>query len=194
MKKILFLLFLLIAGLWGGSSPLWAAGRDSLFYQGFLVDPQGNPISGGFAVTYRFYDSDAGGAPLWEETQNNTFDRGVFLAELGTVEPFPEDLFDFSSLYLSLQIEGDDELSPRLPLYSVPWSKQADVADVALSLANDVVTGDSIAPGSISGADIQAGSIGAAELSNTGVTPGVYNLATITVAADGRLTAAANGA
>ncbi|MBI2083304.1 MAG: hypothetical protein HYT76_07005 [Deltaproteobacteria bacterium] len=186
--KILIFLFLLLFPL-----AALAGTRDRLFHQGFVVDEEGNPLGGFLEVTFRLYPDSSSADPVWEEAQNLSFDQGVFTAELGATVPFPVDLFENESLYLGVQIEGDREFSPRLAIFSIPWSQRADVAEIALSLAEDIITSENIGAGVIEESDIGTGAIGPTQLASSGVTPGTYTLATIVVDGDGRITSAANG-
>lgn len=169
-----------------------AGTRDHLFYQGYLLDAQNNPVSADLPVVFRLYTTASGGGPVWEESQSVTFVNGVYTAELGSITSFP-DIFGNEDLYLGIEISGDAELSPRTTLSSVPFAQQAEVAITAKSLADNSVTAQNIVPGSIGSSSIAANAIGAPELSSTSVTPGTYTLATITVDADGRITAASTG-
>ena len=187
MIKVLGLIFLLL--------PLSAGAetRSLLFHQGVVFDKDGASITGTLPMTFRLYSAASGGSPLWEESKSVSIANGIYTAELGGQTVFPSDLFDVGSLYLGIQIASDSELSPRLPIYSVPFAQQAEVATTALSLAKNSVTSTSIAPGAIGSGAIAVGAIGPTELASSGVTPGTYVLATITVDADGRVTSASNG-
>ena len=190
-SKIFFIcVFLLIPVLSFGGN------RDLLFHQGFLINADGEPVDGALTITFRIYDSQTAGGSLWEESQLVNVDNGVYTAQLGESEPFPDGMFDNDSLFLGVQILGDSEMTPRFGLFSVPFAKQAEVAVTALSLEDDIVTSAAIAPGAITSADIAAGAIGPAELASSGVAPGTYGSSTevarITVDADGRVTSAAN--
>lgn len=194
MKIILkFLIIFGFLGLLSFSSGVYAGTRDSLFYQGLVLDNAGDPVSGSLSLTFRLYEVPAGGSALWEETQSLNFVNGVYTAELGTVTSFPTTLFERENLYLGVQVAGDSEFSPRSALFSVPFAQQCEVAITAQSLANNIVTSANIAPASVTSSDIAAGAVGSAELASTSVTAGTYTLTTITVDSDGRITAASNG-
>jgi hypothetical protein len=90
-------------------------------YQGRLTDSQGNPITGTKAVTFRIYDVESGGSALWSETYSSlSFDKGIFNVMLGGVTalnlPFDR------QYWLSIQVGGDAEMSPRIRLASVGYA------------------------------------------------------------------------
>ena len=64
-------------------------------YQGKLTDSNGKPIEGTKSVTFRIYDAESGGSPLWTETQRVTPTKGIFNVLLGSTNslnlPFDTD-------------------------------------------------------------------------------------------------------
>ena len=81
-------------------------------YQGRLTDAQNVPITGSRSVTFRIYDSSAGGNLLWSETHSSaTVTDGVFEVLLGSVNalnlPFDK------QYYLATQVGSDAEMTPR---------------------------------------------------------------------------------
>lgn len=92
-----------------------------LSYQGRLFDASGQPVPNGtYSVVFSIYNVNAGGAPLWTETQNVQVNAGGFSAYLGSVTPlavpFNEDYF------LGIKVGADPEMTPRLKLAVVGTS------------------------------------------------------------------------
>lgn len=99
-------------------------------YQGLLTTPDGHAVQdGSYQVTFRLYGAPTGGTALWSETQAVITRNGIFNASLGSVDPFPADLFQTSPLYLALQLQGQQEMTPRESLASVPFAFRAANAD-----------------------------------------------------------------
>ncbi len=112
---------------------LWhgAAGAEVpqvLSYQGRLTETDGTPLIGPHTLTLRLYDASAGGSLLWEERHDITIergDRGLFSVILGAVTPFSS-LVDFNQpLWLTTEVDGTGELSPRQQLTSVSYAINA---------------------------------------------------------------------
>lgn len=95
-------------------------------YQGRLTDLAGAPITGTVSMTFQLYDVDAGGSPLWEETQSLvSVDEGVFTVSLGSVEPFDTWGIDFSGQYwLQIEVDGD-QMGERMAIVPVPTAHYA---------------------------------------------------------------------
>ena len=99
-------------------------------YQGQLVDSQGVPLEGPYALTFRLYDAQTGGTKVWEEVQPNVgLTGGHFSVLLGQVTPLTS--MDWSRpCWLSVQVNGDPELAPRQYLTSVPLAIRAETAEI----------------------------------------------------------------
>jgi collagen triple helix repeat protein len=95
---------------------------QNLTEQGRLFDGSGNPLNATEPIVFSLYTTPAGGAAVWSETQNVVLDEGYFAVELGSVTPFPTGTFNGSVLYLGMAVGTDPEMSPRQPLYSVPYA------------------------------------------------------------------------
>ncbi|MBI3321488.1 MAG: hypothetical protein HYZ91_04380 [Candidatus Omnitrophica bacterium] len=117
---------------WPIHQPAWAAVPRTIHYQGKLVRPNGSPIQGEHAVTLRLYDAVTGGTKLWEEQHAVTLaasNGGVFSVILGGQTPFASSMTFNDPLWLSIEIDGEGEFSPRQPLSSVGYAINADRLD-----------------------------------------------------------------
>lgn len=103
-----------------------------LNYQGFLVDASdSSAVTATLEMTFRLYDSETKGAERWSETHPTVeVSSGLFQVLLGSVTPFPDGLFDGSSLWLQTEV-GAEVLVPRKPLVGVAYSRRAEDADHA---------------------------------------------------------------
>ena len=87
-------------------------------YQGFLTTPQGEPISGSLAMTFRLWDAREGGNELWQERQTLDVRLGYFTASLGVSQPISIDMFSSTPRWLEIEIDGE-RLAPRKRINSV---------------------------------------------------------------------------
>jgi hypothetical protein len=102
-----------------------AAVPTTMHYQGYLTTPDGTALKTTVAITASLYEVEAGGLPVWSEQHTVDVSRGLFNLSLGSLVPFPADLFTVP-LYLGIQVEDDQEMSPRLALSSAPYAFATD--------------------------------------------------------------------
>lgn len=105
-------------------------------YQGRLTDIEGQPLEGSYQITFKIYDVESGGSPLWEETQNVNIDKGIFSVMLGGVTnlnlPFDE------QYYLEIKV-GDEVMIPRKRLTSAGYAMRAKIAEDVVSIPRGVI-------------------------------------------------------
>ncbi len=97
---------------------------QTLHYQGVLADAEGAAVAdGSYSVTFRMYNVSSGGSALWEETNSVDVKKGIFSVTLGGIVslnlPFDE------QYWLAMAVQGEAELSPRVPLASSAYSLNA---------------------------------------------------------------------
>ncbi|MFA5035130.1 MAG: hypothetical protein WC500_05070, partial [Candidatus Margulisiibacteriota bacterium] len=138
-RKALFAAtFLIIAQLSASAVP------EQMNFQGILRDNNGNPLQGSYAVTFFIYAAATGGSPLWTETRTVAIEDGLFNIILGEVTPISTTIFDGTRKYLATQLQGDSEMTPRVPLITVPYAFRAGTAEAIATInaagTNQVLT------------------------------------------------------
>jgi len=147
-----------------------------LSYQGKLLDNSMKPVEGDKTITFSIWDSPVGGSKLWEETQRNVaVRRGLFHVLLGSVRPFPQELFRADRpLYLEVQVEGESALSPRTQLTGVPYayiaSTVVDGAVTSAKLTDGAVTTSKLANSAVTTAKLADGAVTTGKIANGAIT------------------------
>ncbi len=127
MFKKYFLLFLFLI-------PVRNAWADShsLAFQGYLTNRKtSEPINGNQSVTFCVYETEDADDALSCDTQTVNVEEGVFTTSLPTDDwpsPIPE------TLYLGIQLEEEQEMSPRMTFNTVPYAMYAETSTTALSV------------------------------------------------------------
>ncbi len=121
MAAMLFVYNARAAGLNAVASP------STISYQGTLTTASGTPVNTSVGLTFRLYNIQSGGTALWTEahTGSNTVpvNNGLFNVLLGSITPIPSSVWNNSTVYLGVQVEGDSsELSPREMVSAVPMA------------------------------------------------------------------------
>jgi len=92
-------------------------------YQGFLTQGGGTPVDGTATIVFRLYRNANDVTPVWTETHSNVaVDSGVFAVYLGAVTDLVPYFTDGSTMFLSLDVNGDGEATPRQEIGSVPYA------------------------------------------------------------------------
>lgn len=87
--------------------------------QGRLTDASGNPLNGNYSIVFRLYDVLTGGTAICEDTNSVAVADGLFNSEIGNC--WTDDITG-QQLYLGIQVGSDGEMSPRKPIYPVPYA------------------------------------------------------------------------
>lgn len=87
--------------------------------QGKITDSGGNPLIGDYVITFRLYDVLTGGTALCYDTNTVTVVDGLFTSKIwGDCA----DNITGQQLYLGIEVAGDSEMTPRQPIYAVPYA------------------------------------------------------------------------
>jgi hypothetical protein len=97
---------------------------QTVSYQGVLKDDTGAIVpDGDYEFTFKLYNVDTGGSPLWTEDQTKHVTAGILSVILGEVTPIT---LPFDEQYwLGVTIGAGTELEPRTKLTGTPYSLNA---------------------------------------------------------------------
>jgi hypothetical protein len=124
-----------------GIKPVMAAPgiNKTIAYQGKLMSKTGSLVADGdYQIKFSLYDSATGGSQLWTASSTNglptetpvaisvSVKAGLFSIYLGDISadqiPFPDNIFNNSSLYLAIAVGSDSEMTPRKRITAVPYA------------------------------------------------------------------------
>ena len=121
MKTRLFYLFAIVVFICGMDHQLYGQMPQTLSYQGMLSNVDGTSMTDqSLTLTFNLYDRESGGLSQWTETQRVQLEEGVFSVILGEVNPL--DISFDQKLWMGVQIEDGNELSPRTKLSATAQS------------------------------------------------------------------------
>jgi Collagen triple helix repeat (20 copies) len=115
------------AGALLAGAPAAQAVPATITHQGRLYDANKMPVTGvTLKVTFKIYAKIDDTTDIWSETLDVPFDEGYFSATLGEQTPFfppmAAAIFDGTTRYMGVTVEGDSEMSPRAAVQSVPYA------------------------------------------------------------------------
>ena len=142
-----------------------------------------NNTSGAFTVTF----TTVSGTGI-------TLTQGKYcLAYSDGTNVYQSDLSNLSGTIASGSIAAGAVTSTAIATGAVTSTAIATGAVTSTAIATGAVTSTAIATGAVTSTAIATGAVGTTQLATTGVTAASYTVASITVGADGRITAASSG-
>ncbi len=143
----IFILLTSVIALFITVNPASAATSTNLNFQGRLATNTGGLVpDGSYNIEFRLYDDEFAGSNLWTENRTGgntvTVRNGYFSVYLGEVTPFGASIPWDQELWLTMNVEGDGEMSPRFKLTAVPYAFRAGAVTDS---AGNAYTGDDLA-------------------------------------------------
>lgn len=96
-----------------------AAVANRIPVQGRLTDADGNPLSGNYTITASIYNVSSGGTALCSDTETVAVDNGLFSMD---VDNCTNSHVNGQALWLGIKVGSDAEMTPRQPIYPVPYA------------------------------------------------------------------------
>ena len=97
-----------------------AAMGDEIEIQGRLTNASGNPVANGlYTIVASLYDVSSGGTARCSDNDSVTVTDGVFNMVMDFCESAD---FNGDLLYLGIKVGSDAEMTPRKPIYAVPYA------------------------------------------------------------------------
>ena len=144
-----------------------------------------NGTTGSFTVEFK---TTGGTGTTWSTT-----DKGIKILYSDGTNINAVDITTLSGTVASAQIANLAVTSAKLASFAVTEARLASFAVTTSRLATNAVTAIKITQSTITQAKLASNSVGSDQLISTGVVAGSYTATSITVDADGRITAASSG-
>mgnify|MGYP000290546994 CR=1 FL=1 len=128
-----------------------AAPNTNINFQARILTNTGALVpDGNYSIQFKIYDSVAGPTSQWNETQAVAVKNGYVSVSLGSVNPFSG--IDWSQeQWLTMNINGDGEMAPRMKVTAVPFALRSNQADTLTNGSGSISAGSlaQLAPNSV---------------------------------------------
>lgn len=109
---------------------VYAQQAAKLNFQARLLDASGAIASDGtYSVEFNLYDQETAGSTLWTETQTVEIKSGYLSVHLGDSTALPGSIDWSEQHWLTMNVEADGEMTPRIRLTAVPLAFRSLQAD-----------------------------------------------------------------
>jgi hypothetical protein len=121
-----------------------AAPNTNINFQARILTNTGALVpDGNYSIQFKIYDSFAGPTSQWNETQAVAVKNGYVSVSLGSANPFSG--IDWSQeQWLTMNINGDGEMAPRMKVTAVPFALRSNQADT-LTNGSGTISASSLA-------------------------------------------------
>ncbi|MCX6155596.1 MAG: hypothetical protein NT007_15695 [Candidatus Kapabacteria bacterium] len=148
MKKSTLLSLLLFFTVLIASIDLQGQVPRVLGYQGLFLDQKDQPLDSKqpMQVTFKLYENEFGGDPIWAEIQDLNISKGYVNAYLGSINPMN---LPFNKQYWLEVVLASNMPFPRTKLTVSPYAvsaASADKADIATTVPDMAITQNKLAP------------------------------------------------
>jgi hypothetical protein len=127
VSVVLFAIFSIISSCFLHQKLAHAATNDTINFQARVLSSTGNVVADGdYQVEFKLYNASSGGSLLWTETWSGANElpakNGYITVALGDLTSFPSTIDWDQELWLTINIEGDGEMNPRMKVTGVPYA------------------------------------------------------------------------
>jgi len=123
---------------------------DQISIQGRLTDAGGNPLNGTYTVVFSIYDAPTGGTLLCGNLITSVnVTNGLFNHTLDLCSALHA--FEGKQGYLGVKVGSDAEMTPRQPIYPVPYAYSLRAGAVISGDIKQVLTGDGLVKAGVYG-------------------------------------------
>jgi hypothetical protein len=153
----------------GGYGRAYAAVPETLNFQARLLSSSGALVpDGNYSVEFKLYTAPSGGVASWTESQPTVQVKAGYLSVyLGSVTGTLDTLDWSQQYYLTMNVNSDGEMNPRLSLTSVPYAFRSGQAD-ALTNGSGTLSANDLAQLAPSSVQVINSALAALRLNQTG--------------------------
>ena len=147
-KKIKFFVVFVVLSLFAFSVMAQASSKNTLTLHGQLFDTDGEPAVGAHTIEVSIYNASTGGSALFEEEHDvSVLSDGSYTVIIGdgvmpgtavNTNGIPASVFASDNWYLGIEVDTDNEMTPRIRITSAPYAISA--GELGGFVASDFVT------------------------------------------------------
>ncbi len=128
-RKTTLAAFFAALALWAGAAR--AAPPATITYGGLLTTSGGAPVTTATDITFAFYASPTGGSALASELHTVTPGADGFFSQIVGASIGSFALVFEQQIYMGITIQGESEMTPRIPITSVPSALAVDFSGIS---------------------------------------------------------------